>query len=135
MAGRILVVEDDRQILEMLTDMLRVDGHEVIGLAYPELVLEVVDHERPDLILLDIMLPKTSGIEVADQLWVNGLGAIPIIATSASSVMIDLAHQTPFFERVVRKPFEMEKLLETVGEVLRAYDPTVVLVTEAERLS
>lgn len=71
MAERILVVEDDRNILDMLTTMLEGAGYDVIGLGYPDLVLEVVGHERPDLILMDVMLPKRSGIEVADQLWVS----------------------------------------------------------------
>jgi CheY-like chemotaxis protein len=124
MAERILVIEDDRPVLEMMNDMLSSVGYEVIGLAYPDLVLEVVAHERPDLILIDIMLPVKSGIEVADQLWVNGFGTTPMIALSASSVMTDLARQTPFFERVMRKPFDMDELLCEMADVLAAHAPT-----------
>jgi len=120
-----MVIEDDRHVLEMLTDMLSTSGYEVIGLAYPDLVLEVVDHERPDLILIDIMLPKRSGIEVADKLWLNGFGTTPIIAMSASPVMNDLAHQTPFFVKVMRKPFDMDVLLGDVDRALADHIPTL----------
>jgi CheY-like chemotaxis protein len=84
----------------------------------------VVTHERPDLILVDIMLPKSSGIEVADKLWMNGFGTTPMIALSASSVMVDLARQSPFFDVVLRKPFDMEELLDEVQNVLLAHTPT-----------
>ncbi len=124
MTGRILVIEDDRNISEMLTDMLQSAGYEAIGLRHPDLVMEVVGHERPDLILLDVMLPRKSGIEVADQLWVNGFGAIPIIAMSASPIMIDLAGQTPFFESVLQKPFEMDAFLGEIHDVLREHIPS-----------
>jgi CheY-like chemotaxis protein len=126
MVGRILVIEDDQQVLRMMTDLLESDGYEVIGLAYPDLVLQVVAHERPDLILMDIMLPKKSGVEVADQLWVNGFGATPMIALSASFIMADLARQSPFFECVLRKPFDMDELLGDVRTVLDAHAPTSV---------
>lgn len=126
MTGRILIIEDDPHILEMLTDMLESVGYKAIGLRYPELVLDVVSHERPDLILTDVMLPRSSGIEVADRLWINGYGTTPIIATSASGIMIDLACHTPFFERVLRKPFEMTELLDAVRDVISAHDPTFV---------
>lgn len=128
MAGPILVIEDDHTVLEMMTDILKSSGYQVIGLAYPDLVLEVVSHERPDLILMDIMLPARSGIEVADQLWINGFGTIPIIALSASSVMTDLARQAPFFQRVLRKPFALEELLSSVADVVSDHLPASAAV-------
>ena len=124
MAEKILVIDDDQPVLEMLTDMLLTADYEVVGLSYPDLALEVVAHERPDLILMDIMLPKRSGIEVADQLWVNGFGSTPILAISASTIMIDLAHQTPFFEKVIRKPFDMTRMLDDVRDTLYAHSCT-----------
>lgn len=118
--GRILVVEDEQTVLQMTSELLASEGFEVIELRFPELVLEVVEHERPDLILVDIMLPERSGIEVADALWVNGFGTIPLIAMSASCVMADLAHASPFFQRVLRKPFDIDELLGAVQSVLSA---------------
>jgi DNA-binding response OmpR family regulator len=127
MAGRILVLEDDEHVLRMVQDMLRDEGYEAIGLRYPELVLDVVAQEEPDLVLIDVMLPKRSGIEVADQLWTNGFGATPIIAMSASTIMLDLARGTPFFQEVVRKPFDMDALLGDVRRVLSEHRPTLAL--------
>jgi DNA-binding response OmpR family regulator len=117
-AGKILVLEDDRYILELVKDILGYEGHEVIGLSYPDLILDVVTRERPDAIVIDIMLPKVSGIEVADKLWLNGFASIPLIAMSASTVMADLARQTPLFCTVMRKPFDMAELLGAVDQAL-----------------
>lgn len=125
MAERILVVEDDASILEMTSDILRACGYDVIGVRYPDLVLQIVDRERPDLIILDIMLPRKSGVEVADQLWVNGFGTIPLIGMSASGIMTDLAGQTPFFTAVVRKPFDIDVLLGAIHKALVAAIPTL----------
>jgi CheY-like chemotaxis protein len=125
MAERILVVEDDASILEMTSDILRASGYEVLGVRHPDLVLQIVDRERPDLIVLDIMLPRMSGVEVADKLWVNGFGTIPIVGVSASGIMTDLANQTPFFASVIRKPFELDTLLRSVHDALVAAIPTL----------
>jgi CheY-like chemotaxis protein len=92
---------------------------------HPDLVLQIVDRERPDLIVLDIMLPRMSGVEVADKLWVNGFGTIPIVGVSASGIMTDLANQTPFFASVIRKPFELDTLLRSVHDALVAAIPTL----------
>jgi CheY-like chemotaxis protein len=122
MAGPILVLEDDTQVLDTVTDVLRSAGYGVIGLRHPELVLEVVAHEPPDLILVDMMLPAQSGIDVADRLWVNGFGAAPMIAMSASGIMLDLARQMPFFDALIRKPFDIDTLLSTVDRALADHD-------------
>jgi DNA-binding response OmpR family regulator len=124
-AGKILVLEDDVYILELMKDILACDGHQVIGLGYPDLVLDVVGREKPDLIVIDIMLPKVSGVEVADRLWVNGFGSIPMIAMSASTIMLELARSTPFFCSVVRKPFDMVELLSEVELALAAFSPAL----------
>lgn len=123
MAARILVLEDDEHILQLITDILESEGYSVLGLRHPELILEVMAREQPDLLLVDIMLPRHSGIEVADRLWTNGFGDVPMMAMSASMIMLDLARQMPFFQEVVRKPFDMEMLLDDVDRVLRTCSP------------
>ena len=55
---------------------------------------------------------------MADQPWTNGYGSIPMIAMSASTVMVDLARQTPFFQEVVGKPFDIGVLLDGIRRVL-----------------
>lgn len=123
MTGRVLVIEDDKIILEMVTEMLQGDGYEVIGLRYPDLALNVVEQERPDLILVDIMLPKRSGIEVAEEVRGNGFGSIPVVAMSASTIMVDLADHAECFCAVLQKPFDMDVLLDTLHGALTASAP------------
>lgn len=132
MAGRMLVVEDDANISDMLGEMLRDVADEVILLRHPDLVLDVVAQEHPDVILIDVMLPKKSGVEVADQLWVSGFGTTPLIAMSASSVMLDLARHSPFFQRVLRKPLDMDELLQEVRDVMSECIPAYGQLEGAE---
>lgn len=65
---RILVVDDNRDAAEMLSELLRLDGHNVLCTHDPRQALELAPRLRPDLILLDIGLPGMSGYEVARQL-------------------------------------------------------------------
>jgi DNA-binding response OmpR family regulator len=136
MAARILVIEDDEHILELVTEVLWSAGYQVTSLRYPDLALDVVHREQPDLILIDVMLPKKSGVEVADCLWLHGFGTTPMIAMSASNVMYDLAGHSPFFHTVVRKPFDMESLLRAVRDAITAHHPLpVVSASEHARMS
>lgn len=123
MNKKILVVEDDDGVRQLLCDLGESAGYDVIGLPYPDLVLDVASHERPDLILVDMMLPRHSGVEIADKLHINGFGHIPIIATSASPIMRDLARQTSVFQAVVSKPFDVNVLLEVIHATIEAPAP------------
>ena len=53
LAARILVLEDDEHILQLITDILESEGYSVLGLRHPELILEVMAREQPDLLLVD----------------------------------------------------------------------------------
>ncbi|MFQ5840246.1 MAG: response regulator, partial [Candidatus Methylomirabilales bacterium] len=64
-AARILVADDDHLVLEMVTDLLTVHGFTVLTAADGEEALAVIKREHPDLILLDVMMPKLCGYEVA----------------------------------------------------------------------
>lgn len=114
MAPRVLIVEDDGDIRQMLREVLEMSGLEGVGLGHPDLVLDVARHQRPDLVLVDMMLPKRSGIEVAENLQANGFAGVPMIAMSASTVMGDLARHTELFADVLLKPFDIDRLLRAI---------------------
>ncbi len=65
---RLLVVDDDPNILRLFSDILRHDGYETWGVASGEEGLDLVREKRPDLVLLDVGLPHMSGIEVCRQI-------------------------------------------------------------------
>jgi CheY-like chemotaxis protein len=83
---KILCVDDDPLILQMLGDMLRLRGYTVLTAPDGEACLDVVTRERPDLILLDVMMPGIDGFEVCRLLKADaGLKNIPIVILTAMS--------------------------------------------------
>ncbi|MCA9054554.1 MAG: response regulator, partial [Planctomycetaceae bacterium] len=66
--GRILIADDNQQNRDLLDAYLADDGHEILMSVDGQQTLDVVRKELPDLILLDIMMPKLSGYEVCQQL-------------------------------------------------------------------
>ncbi|HEY5268420.1 MAG TPA: response regulator [Candidatus Saccharimonadales bacterium] len=81
---RILIVDDDDQISQMYTTLLNIKGFKTQRVNNGEDALVVVQQFKPDLILLDVMMPKISGFDVADILHnTNDTKEIPIIMLSA----------------------------------------------------
>jgi CheY-like chemotaxis protein len=84
LTGRILVADDNEPNRELLEAYLSDDGHEILMAADGREALEVAQSRQPDLILLDVMMPKLSGYEVCRQLKANSAtSAIPILMVTA----------------------------------------------------
>lgn len=115
----VLIVEDDYPILQMLHDMLTVQGFRPVGVERPDLVLSAATSARPDLFLIDVMLPGTSGIEVAHELREHGFTTTPMIALSASRVMTEAAEKSGVFQATLLKPFEYDQLFREMCRLLR----------------
>jgi DNA-binding response OmpR family regulator len=118
--GRILVIEDDESILELLRDMLELEGYECRGLRHPHLVPDVVRRWKPHVTLLDVMLPRLSGIEVAEGLQTQGITGSSLIAMSASTAMCEIAEHSGLFATVLKKPFDLDTLFQAVHGVKRS---------------
>ena len=113
---KILVVEDEPAIRDILVGLLRDEGYAVISADGGKQGLELCRAERPDLVLLDIMLPDMDGREVCRQIQASReTGDTRVILLSAairpSLSECDLSGFVP-------KPFEVEQLLTTVAETL-----------------
>src|SRR5919197_1010999 len=80
--SRILVIEDDPAILRGLADNLKFDSHEVLTAADGEAGYRLIKEQQPDLIILDLMMPKLSGYEVCRKVRDEGL-ATPILMLTA----------------------------------------------------
>ncbi|PIS09008.1 response regulator [Candidatus Beckwithbacteria bacterium CG10_big_fil_rev_8_21_14_0_10_34_10] len=81
--GKILIVEDDSLIVKVYSTRLKADGHQVLTAFDGEIGLALAKKEKPEVILLDIMMPKVSGLEVLAELKKDSSTAkIPVILYS-----------------------------------------------------
>ncbi|HEX4949146.1 MAG TPA: response regulator [Blastocatellia bacterium] len=83
-ARKILVADDNDDIRDMLALLLRRLGHEVVVAADGESAVALARREKPDLILMDVMMPRLSGLEAARKIYeIAELHTVPIVAISA----------------------------------------------------
>jgi DNA-binding response OmpR family regulator len=84
-------------------------------------VVRIAQEQRPGLFLLDLMLPGTSGIDVAEELRADSAPETPIVAMSASSEMLRRARDSRLFTDSLAKPFDLDDLVACVEHYL--HDP------------
>ena len=119
MRRRLLLVEDDLTLRQALTFNLTREGYEVTSAADGEAALEAARNERLDLILLDVMLPGMSGVEVLRVLRREGVRT-PVIILSARGDEIDRVVGLKIgADDYVAKPFSRPELLARIEAVLR----------------
>ncbi|MFQ5680583.1 MAG: response regulator transcription factor [Candidatus Omnitrophota bacterium] len=116
---KILVVEDDNNILLGIVDNLKIEGYSVVISRDGQAALKQVEERNPDLIILDVMLPKMTGFEVCRQLKSRGVNT-PIIILSARGEEADKVLGLELgADDYITKPFSPRELLERVKAVLR----------------
>jgi len=118
----VLVVDDEEHITELLAMGLGFNGFEVERASSGRAALDAIDRHRPDLIILDVMLPDLDGFEVARRLRQGeGVGnRVPIIFLTARDTTQDKVEGLRLgSDDYVTKPFSIEELIERVKAVLR----------------
>lgn len=116
MAGHILVIEDEPNIIEALSFILSRDGWEVRTHSGGEGVMQVVRTRRPDLIVLDVMLPHRSGFELLEEIRADAeLAKTPVLMLTARGQRKDreMAERAGV-SRFMTKPFSNTEILEAV---------------------
>lgn len=124
--ARILSIEDDPEMSTLIQLIFQRRGHHVIGVRRGELGLEFVKSLKPDVLLLDLMLPDIDGWELYRQMKHDReLSKVPIIIVSARSEAQDAAKgfQVIDNDRFIEKPFEIKALVEAVNTALLARHP------------
>ena len=117
--ARILVVDDEPHIREVVRAYLARDGHVVLTAADGEEALAIAHRDGPDLIVLDVMLPKRSGFEVLRELRAGGSTAAVVMLTARDEVIDRVAGLETGADDYVTKPFEPRELVARVSAVLR----------------
>ena len=110
---RVLVVEDEQDVAELVEDVLLLEGHEVL-LASGEMALERALSFGPDVVLLDLMMPVVDGFEVARRLHAHSpTRALPIVVMTA---MHDAAARAAEIgtKHYLAKPFDIDVLISIV---------------------
>ena len=116
---RILVVEDENKIRRVLTDFLKGEGYEVAQAMDGESGLAMALGRMPDLIILDLMLPKKSGYDVCRELRAKAVST-PIIMLTAKSEEVDKVLGLELgADDYVTKPFGLKELHARIRAVLR----------------
>lgn len=117
--ARILVVDDEPHIVEVVSAYLGREGHEVATAADGERALELAAVQLPDLVVLDVMLPRRSGFEVLRELRARGSAAAVILLTARDDLVDRVAGLEIGADDYVTKPFEPRELVARVSAVLR----------------
>jgi CheY-like chemotaxis protein len=120
MARKILVVEDDQPILELMELLIKKIGHEPVLVTNGVEALELVKREAPDLILLDIMMMPMSGWEFLDRLRnEQGIRDLPVLLfTAVPSIEEKVAKLQDKNLGIIHKPVSFIELKEEIGKYL-----------------
>ncbi|NJP41660.1 response regulator transcription factor [Oscillospiraceae bacterium HV4-5-C5C] len=118
MSAKILIVDDEQNIVDILDDNLRRDGYETITAYDGVSAVEKARDEKPDLVLLDCMLPKMNGFDVCRQ--IRKTSQIPILMLTAKSEEIDKVLGLELgADDYITKPFSIREVLARVKAQLR----------------
>lgn len=118
----VLIVDDDQDIVEMLEHAMKREGFRVAVAPDGADAQAKVRGLRPDLILLDLMLPKAGGFEIIQALQAEGDEDIPVVLMTGRQMersTLQMMRQQPNVKDFFEKPIRMEMLTASVHQILR----------------
>ncbi|MBI4883581.1 MAG: response regulator transcription factor [Actinobacteria bacterium] len=119
MSARILLADDDRAIREALTRALTLDGYDVVQAADGALALTAIEQQKPDVAVLDVMMPNVDGLTVCRVLRAER-NRIPVLMLTARTETSDrVAGLDAGADDYLAKPFELDELLARLRALLR----------------
>lgn len=120
-AGTVLVVDDDSVIVNLLQVNFEMEGYHVVAATSGEAGVAEARRCRPDVIVMDVMMPGVDGIEAARQLKADpATQSIPILLLSAKAQRADVEAGLAVADDYVTKPFEPLDLLDRVASQMTA---------------
>lgn len=116
----ILVIDDDKDLLETIKDIMCEEGYEVRTLSDPTRAEECIDAARPDLLIIDIFMPKRSGFNILEDFKKKGIyGGIPkIFLTCLDDDIERMSARACGVTHYITKPFEPKELIRLVKKCI-----------------
>lgn len=112
----VLIVDDDPGVHEMLTDVLSDEGYAVVAALNGREGLDRLHERRPDVILLDLMMPVMDGWRFREEMRrIEGAQDIPVVVLSATHSIVDAAKQIQA-DGYIAKPFDLDQLLAKLAD-------------------
>ncbi|MFD5093996.1 response regulator transcription factor [Amycolatopsis thailandensis] len=117
--GRILVVEDEPYLADLVITALRYEGYTVAVAGTGQEAMTGVERFRPDLLVLDVLLPDDSGLEICQRLRRSGFDAPVVFLTARDATEDKIAGLRAGGDDYITKPFRLEELVLRIRAVLR----------------
>jgi len=112
---RVLLVDDEPGILRVLAIQLKHSGFETIGTTSGAEAVELARSKNPDAVLLDVLMPGMSGLEVLERL--REFSSVPVIIFTANPKIIEIANRMGVNE-CIAKPYDPDRLVEKITSVI-----------------
>jgi DNA-binding response OmpR family regulator len=118
MVKNILIIDDQPEMLELMTDVLTPEGFTVTALLYTDNIIQTVNIHQPDIVLLDHLLAGVNGGELCRELKMHALTAsLPVILLSGYPRLLE-AFGDYGCDGFISKPFDLDELITTINNCL-----------------
>jgi CheY-like chemotaxis protein len=116
----VLIIEDEEDAADMFAEMMRVSGYRVLKTSSSTPALTMMTSEKPDVVILDIMMPEISGLDILRQMRQDPeLAKIPVVVVSAKSMPADIKiGMEAGASMYLTKPVGFSELKEAIERVL-----------------
>jgi CheY-like chemotaxis protein len=112
---RVLIVEDEKPIRELLNDFLSDEGYDTLLAENGQRGVEIAREEQPDLVLMDLMLPLLDGVAAMRALKEDPeTSEIPVVVMSANTVLLLHLSDQLLADETLRKPFDLDQVLHVI---------------------
>ena len=118
----ILYIEDERPTIKLVREVLWLSGFHVVGITTGQEGLDIMREQKPELLLLDLMMPEMSGTDVYREMKNDeDLKDIPVIVISARIPTDNyiIAANLPPVEDYITKPFDLNRLIRSIKQILK----------------
>lgn len=119
--NKILIIEDETELLNVLTMRLRSAGFEVVGAQDGGKGLRALKKQRPDLLILDLVLPMVSGVDILRSIKKGkDTAGLPVIVLTAQFIDSKLENQLKSYDlvKIIQKPYEPEGLVREINDFM-----------------